>query len=84
MPSCMECVCKAQWRAAVIRMPSHCVQLLQRYSITPHSTLPVHHAEEAICVHILLLGLLFSLGYGIYMQIFGATSLLMTVLEWRH
>lgn len=43
----------------------------------------LHHAEEAICVHTLLLGLLFSLGYGIYIQICGAMSLLMTILEWR-
>lgn len=43
----------------------------------------VHHAEEAICVHILLLGLLFSLGYGIYMQICGATSILKNIMEWK-
>ena len=43
----------------------------------------MHRAEEAICVNILLLGLLFSLGYGIFMQICGATSFLRSILEWR-
>ena len=42
----------------------------------------MRRAEEAICVHILLLGLLLSLGYGIFMQICGATSFLRSILEW--